>query len=69
MRRIPRARRCESPDDAVESGHDGPQGARDRYELKAREMGLREGVDLGSALSPAAELEDAGIVREVRLRK
>ncbi len=40
-----------------------------RYRLKTYPMGLRPGINLDKALQLAADLEDAEIVRKLRLRK
>ena len=40
-----------------------------RYKLKTYPMGLRPGINLDKALQLAAELEDAEIIRKLRLRK
>jgi len=39
------------------------------YDVPARRLGLRAGVDLGKALRLADELEDAETLRELELRK
>ena len=39
------------------------------YEVAARPLGLRPGIDLDKALALAAELEDDEIVRKLELRK
>lgn len=39
------------------------------YELPARPLGLRSGVDADKALRLAGELEDAELVRKLELRK
>jgi hypothetical protein len=39
------------------------------YEVPARPLGLRPGIDLDKALALAAELEDDEIVRKLELRK
>jgi hypothetical protein len=45
--------------------HPGAQ----RYDVPARPLDLRPGIDLDKALSLAAELEDDEIVRKLELRK
>lgn len=40
-----------------------------RYEVPARPLGLRPGIDLDKALALAAGLEDDEIVRRLELRK
>lgn len=55
--------------DAVRAGlSDGERVAR-RYRLPARPMKVRSEVDLDRALRIAGDLEDAEIVRKLRLRK
>ena len=49
-------------------GH-GSQTTSHRYEVPARALGLRPGIDLDKALALAAELEDDEIVRRLELRK
>ncbi|RDI75511.1 hypothetical protein Gocc_1309 [Gaiella occulta] len=49
-------------------GH-GSQPAPRPYEVPARPLGLRPGIDLDKALALAAELEDGEIVRKLELRK
>ena len=49
-------------------GH-GSQPPPQRYEVPARPLGLRPGIDLDKALALAAELEDDEIVRKLELRK
>jgi hypothetical protein len=39
------------------------------YRLKPRRLALRQGIDLDHALTLAAELEDAEIIRKLELRK
>lgn len=55
--------------DAVRAGLSGGERVARRYRLAARPMKVRSGVDLDRALSIAGELEDAEIVRKLRLRK
>ena len=43
----------------------GGRGPSKPYRLEPRDLGVRSGVDLTRALSLAAELEDAEIVRKV----
>jgi hypothetical protein len=40
-----------------------------RYRVPVRSLGIRPGIDLDHALSIASELEDAEMVRKLRLRK
>jgi len=47
----------------------GAQSAGRAYEVPARPLGLRPGIDLDKALALAAELEDDEIVRRLELRK
>jgi hypothetical protein len=53
--------------DAVRAGLSGSAKVARRYRLPARPMKVRSGVDLDRALSIAGELEDAEIVRKLRL--
>ncbi|HWH28046.1 MAG TPA: ribbon-helix-helix protein, CopG family [Mycobacteriales bacterium] len=39
------------------------------YEMPARPMGLRPGIDLGKALRLAGDLEDEETLRKLQLRK
>jgi hypothetical protein len=39
------------------------------FRVRAQPMGIRPGVDVDKALSLAAEIEDAEIVRKLELRK
>lgn len=55
--------------DALRAGLSGGERSRRRYRVPARAMGVRAGVNLDRALSMAGELEDAEIVRKLRLRK
>ncbi|MGH2911300.1 MAG: antitoxin [Solirubrobacteraceae bacterium] len=55
--------------DAVRSGLSGNEPSTHRYRLTTRPMGVRPNVDLDRALSIAGDLEDAEIVRKLRLRK
>lgn len=45
------------------------RGVVKRYRLPARRMGLRQGIDLGRALSMAREVEDAELLRKREPRK
>ena len=55
--------------DAVRAGL-GKGGSSTRpYRLATRPMGVRPSVDLDRALNIAGDLEDAEIVRKLRLRK
>jgi hypothetical protein len=47
--------------------HDGPSPA--PFQVEARPLGLRPGIDLDRALELAARLEDDEIVRKLELRK
>ena len=47
----------------------GSQPAGRPYEVPARPLDLRPGIDLDRALALAAELEDDEIVRKLELRK
>lgn len=47
----------------------GAQPAGRRYEVPARPLYLRPGIDLDKALALAAELEDDEIARKLELRK
>lgn len=47
----------------------GVQPGSQPYEVPARPLGLRPGIDLDKALALAAELEDDEIVRKLELRK
>lgn len=47
----------------------GAGGIARPYQVPARSMGLRAGVDLDKATRLAGELEDAEIVRKLELRK
>jgi hypothetical protein len=49
-------------------GQEAQAGGRP-YEVPARALGLRAGVDLDRAFALAAELEDDEIVRKLELRK
>jgi plasmid stability protein len=55
--------------DAVRAGLSGGERSRRRYRLPARPLGVRQGVDLDSALRIGGELEDVEILRKLRLRK
>jgi hypothetical protein len=55
--------------DAVRAGLSGGKPSARPYRLSTRPMGVRAGVDLDRALSIAGDLEDAEIVRKLRLRK
>jgi hypothetical protein len=55
--------------DALRAGLSGGERSARRYRLKTRPMGVRPGVDLDRALSIAGDLEEAEIVRKLRLRK
>jgi hypothetical protein len=55
--------------DAVRAGLSGGEPSARPYRLPTRSMGVRAGVDLDRALSIAGDLEDAEIVRKLRLRK
>ena len=55
--------------DAVRTGLSGGEHSTRRYRLTTRPMGVRPNVDLDRALSIAGDLEDAEIVRKLRLRK
>ena len=55
--------------DAVRAGLRPPDGAPSRYHMPTYDMGVRPGVNLDKALSLAAELEDAEIVRKLELGK
>lgn len=46
-----------------------PSTGSSQYRMPSRPMGLRSGIDLDKALTLAAELEDAEIVRKLELRK
>ena len=52
----------------LRAGLAAPSRAR-RYRVPTRRMGLREGVDLASALRAATDIEDAEILRKLDLRK
>jgi hypothetical protein len=55
--------------DAVRTGLSGGEPSTRRYRLTTRPLGVRPNVDLERALSIAGDLEDAEIVRKLRLRK
>jgi hypothetical protein len=55
--------------DAVRAGLTGGEPTTRDYRLATRPMGVRPNVDLDRALSIAGDLEDAEIVRKLRLRK
>jgi hypothetical protein len=55
--------------DAVRAGLGGSEHIARPYRMPARPMKARPGVDLDKALRIAGELEDAEIVRKLRLRK
>lgn len=55
--------------DAVRAGLTNGEPMTRGYRLKTRPMGVRPNVDLDRALSIAGDLEDAEIVRKLRLRK
>ena len=55
--------------ESVRAGLGGSGRSARRYRMPTRAMGVRKGVDLDRALGLAGELEDAEIVRKLRLRK
>jgi hypothetical protein len=58
----------EALNDALRRGLGTPMTAAP-YEMPARPLGLRPGIDLDKAFALAAELEDDEIVRKLELRK
>lgn len=60
----------EALNSSVRRGLSGGRGAASRpYRVPTRRLGARPGVDLDRALSLAAGLEDAEVVRKLSLRK
>lgn len=59
----------EALNSTVRSGLQREEPAARPYDVPARRLGLRPGVDLGTALRLADELEDAETLRELELRK
>ncbi|HEY2632469.1 MAG TPA: hypothetical protein VGI26_08840 [Solirubrobacteraceae bacterium] len=55
--------------DAVRTGLSGGEPSKRSYRLATRPMGVRPNVDLDQALRIAGDIEDAEIVRKLRLRK
>ncbi|MGI8661159.1 MAG: antitoxin [Thermoleophilaceae bacterium] len=55
--------------EAVRRGLTSPQGERERFRTRTYDMGVKPGVNLDKALRLAGELEDAEIVRKLRLGK
>jgi len=55
--------------DAVRDGLRGKTKPSQRFQVKARPMGVRPGVNLDKALRLAGELEDEEILRKMALRK
>lgn len=55
--------------DAVRSGLGGPAAHARRYRMPTAPLGVRPGVDLDKALTLAAEMEDAEILRKLELGK
>ncbi len=55
--------------DSVRAGLAAPSPEPRKYRVPSRRLGLRPGVDLDRALSLAADLEDAEVVRKLELRK
>jgi hypothetical protein len=53
----------------VRAGLAAERGGGRPFQVEARPMGLRPGVDLTHALQMAADLEDEGIVRKLERRK
>ena len=54
---------------AIRDGLTSPAGEREPFRTKTYDMGLKPGVNLDKALQLAGELEDAEIVRKLRLGK
>lgn len=55
--------------EAVRRGLTSPQGEREPFRARTYDMGVKPGVNLDKALRLAGELEDAEIVRKLRLGK
>jgi hypothetical protein len=55
--------------EAVRRGLTSPQGEREPFRTRTYDMGVKPGVNLDKALRLAGELEDAEIVRKLRLGK
>jgi hypothetical protein len=55
--------------DAVRAGLEGGSPPSRAFRVRARPLGVRADVDLAKALSLAAEMEDAEILRKLDLRK
>jgi hypothetical protein len=54
---------------AVRAGLSAGASPARSFRVKARPLGIRPGVDLDKALSLAAEIEDAEILRKLDMRK
>ncbi len=59
----------EALNSTIRLGLRSEEGAARPYEVPARPLGLRQGIDLDKALRLAGELEDAELVRKLELRK
>jgi hypothetical protein len=59
----------EALNSTVRAGLAAERGGRRPFEVQARALGLRPGVDLTNALGLAADLEDEAIIRKLELRK
>ncbi|MGQ0680330.1 MAG: hypothetical protein ACT4OM_11875 [Actinomycetota bacterium] len=54
---------------ALRAGLTKPLASKNEYRMPSRAMGVRPGIDLDKALRLAAELEEAGILHKIDLRK